>query len=349
MILLNSKTIVFFILITFSSLSQAQEAKDESGGKFSGYMFGDYYYNIEHHNPDIKGQDGFWFRRIYFTYDYNIGSGFSSRLRLEMNNNGDYENSRAIVPFVKDAYLAYKFVNQKAIFGISPPPTFDLIEKIWGYRSVEKTPLDEQRMASSRDFGLSLKGQFDSKGTFRYHTMIANGSGNKQEIDQGKSFMLSLSYWLTKEIVLQVYGNYADRDGQANTYITQAFLGYNSKSLHGGLQYSQQVIKAMNNSLEDIDLSVLSFFLTGNITEKMKLFGRVDRMFEPNPFGEDIAYTPTDSASSFFLFIAGIDFQVVKDVSIMPNIQYVKYDSNNDRITPADDLYARLTFFWRFK
>jgi len=341
--------ILLFIIFAFSTLSQAQEEKEESKGKFSGYMFGDYYYNTDHHNPDIKGLHGFWFRRIYFTYDYNIGSGFSTRLRLEMNNNGDYENSRTIIPFVKDAFLAYKFGNQKAIFGISQTPTFGLIEKIWGYRSVEKTPLDEERMASSRDFGLVLKGQFDNGGMFRYHAMIANGSGNKQEIDKGKSFMMSLSYWPTKSIVFQIYGDYADRAGQADTYINQAFLGYNSKTLHGGLQYSMQVLKAKNDTLKDVNLSVLSVFLAGNIFEKIKLFGRVDHMFEPNPFGEDIAYSPTDTTSSFFRFIAGIDFIVVKDVSIIPNIQYVKYDANDEGITPADDLYARLTFFWRFK
>lgn len=337
------------ILTSLSSLSFAQKSEDEAGGKFSGYMFGDYYYNIQHHNPDIKDQNGFWFRRIYFTYDYIIGSGFSTRLRLEMHNNGDYEDSKIIVPFVKDAYLAYEFSKQKAYFGIAPPPTFELIEKIWGYRSVERTPLDEQRMASSRDFGIGMKGQFDSKGKFRYHVMIGNSAGTKQDVDKDKSFMASLSYWVTEGIVFQIYGDRAERNGLTNTYIGQAFLGYISDKLHGGLQYSKQVLKTKDTHSDNINLSVLSFFLTGNIFKKIKLFGRVDRMFEPNPFGGDIAYSPTDTTSSFFLFIAGIDFQVVKDVSIMPNIQYVKYDANDEGITPSNDLYARLTFFWRFK
>ncbi len=312
-------------------------------------MFGDYYYNIDHHNPDVKDKHGFWFRRIYFTYDYNISDDFSTRLRLEMNNNGDYENSKIIVPFVKDAYLAYKFGNQKAYFGIAPTPTFGLIEKIWGYRSVEKTPLDEQRMASSRDFGIGMKGQFDSSGKFKYHVMIGNSSGNKQEIDKEKSLMASISYWPTKEIVFQIYGDRAERNGYVTTYIGQAFLGYTSKKLHGGIQYSHQILKEKNKISNDIPLNVLSVFLAGNIFEKIKLLGRVDRMFKPNPFGKDIAYTPTDSTSSFFLFIAGIDFQVVKGVSIIPNFQYIKYDSNDAGITPANDIYARLTFFWKFK
>lgn len=140
-------------------------------------MFGDVYYNIEHHNLEIKNHYGFWFRRIYFTYDYSFNSSFTTRLRLEMNNNGDYTSSEVITPFVKDAFLEYKFSNQKAYFGIASPPTFELIEKILGYRAVEKTALDLQRMASSRDFGIGMKEQFDSMGQFKYNVMIGNSSG----------------------------------------------------------------------------------------------------------------------------------------------------------------------------
>ncbi len=90
-------------------------------------MMGDFYYNINHHDPDLKELAVFWFRRIYFTYDYSINSSFSSRLRLEMNNEGDYISFNTMIPFVKDEYLAYKFSKQKAYFGISPAPTFNLI------------------------------------------------------------------------------------------------------------------------------------------------------------------------------------------------------------------------------
>lgn len=341
--------------MTLSSKISAQVTVDESGGKFSGYMMGDFYYNIDHHDPDIKDRDGFWFRRIYFTYDYTINSSFSSRLRLEMNNEGDYTSSKTLIPYVKDAYLAYKFSKQKAYFGISPTPTFNLIEKFWGYRSVEKTALDQQRMASSRDFGLTLKGQFDSEGKLEYQTMIGNGSGNKQEIDKGKSFMASISYWPMKEIVLQIYGDYADRNGKTDTYIGQIFLGYKSKMLHGGIQYSRQIFNLRDENVDcdtpsfNCRLDVLSVFLAGHITKKIKLLGRVDRMFEPNPVGDEVDYTPFDTQSSFFIFIGGVDFLIVEDVSIIPNIQFVSYDASYEGITPANDIYGRLTFFWKFK
>ena len=340
-------TLSLLIISTFYIL--AQDNKEESGGKFSGYMVGDYYYNIDQHDPELKGQHGFWFRRIYFTYDYKINSKFSSRLRLEMNNDGQYTSSIAMIPFVKDAYLAYKFGKQKACFGIAPPPTFSIIEKFWGYRSVEKTPLDLQRMASSRDFGLGMKGQFNKSGMFKYHIMVANGSGNKQEIDKGKSFMTSLSFWPTKEIVLEAYGDYANRKEDIDTYIAQGFLGYKSEKLHGGIHYAQQLLQLRDNKSENLTLKVLSVFLAGNISETIKLFGRVDRMFEPNPVGDKVAYTPFDTSASFIEFIAGVEIMVDENISIIPNIAYVLYDENEEGYKPADDIYGKLTFYWKFK
>ena len=73
----------------------AQE-NNQPKGKFSGYMFGDYYYNVARDpafagstplsktalaNP--KDMQGFQFRRIYFTYDNDISDQFTSRFRLE--------------------------------------------------------------------------------------------------------------------------------------------------------------------------------------------------------------------------------------------------------------------------
>lgn len=344
---------ILFLLIISTILITAQDKK-ETTGKFSGYMVGEYYNISDHNNKDLKGQHGFQFRRIYFTYDYKFNSKFSTRLRLEMNNDGKLNDDGkfdkiVISPFVKDAYLQYKFGLQKAYFGIASPPTFKIIEKVWGYRIVEKTPLDLQKMASSRDFGVGMAGQFDKSGMIKYHAMVANGSGNKQEIDKGKSFMASLSFWPIKELVLEGYADYADRAGAADTYITQGFLGYNSKTLHGGIQYSQQLLKAKDDQSEEITLKVLSVFLSGNILNNIKLLGRVDRMLEPNPKGPDVAYTPFNDTASFTEIIAGVDISVHEDIKIIPNVKFAMYDENKEGNKPANDLYANMTFYWRFK
>src|SRR6185503_4120575 len=43
--------------------------KAEPSWKISGLMFGDYFWVATDHRDAIEDQNGFWFRRIYLTYD----------------------------------------------------------------------------------------------------------------------------------------------------------------------------------------------------------------------------------------------------------------------------------------
>src|SRR3990170_722779 len=116
--------IVLFILLFAGSAALAQE----NAFHFSGYMFGDYYYVAKNHREDIKGENGFWFRRIYFTVDKGLNESFDIRFRLEMNSPGDFTSSNKLTPFVKDAFVRWKKGNNQVLFGISPSPTWEFIE-----------------------------------------------------------------------------------------------------------------------------------------------------------------------------------------------------------------------------
>ena len=106
------KTIIIAFIVLFSS--QFLLAQDNSGGKISGYMFGDYFYNAARDtgisslsnvvNGGKKDLNGFQLRRIYFTYDYTISENFSSRFRLEADQTANTSDGKVGV-FVKDAYL----------------------------------------------------------------------------------------------------------------------------------------------------------------------------------------------------------------------------------------------------
>lgn len=340
------KGILFLILFNAAFITMKGEG-DEGKGKLSGYMFGDYYYIVDHHNEDIKDQHGFWFRRIYFTYDYKFNSSYSTRLRFEMSNEGDFTSEVALIPFVKDAWLKYKFARTSMIVGISPTPTWGVIEPLWGYRSVEKTPLDLYRMNSSRDFGFAMKGAIDADSKFRYHFMFSNGSSNKQEIDKGKSGMFALSYWPSKNFVVEAYGDYQDHEGDTDWYTLQGFAGYKSEKYRFGLQYVHQ--SREKNSDESCSLRTVSVFSVGNFWENVSVLARIDRNFDPNPDGENIDFVPLDPTASSTLFLIGVDYHPIKDVFIIPNIEFINYDINDEGVTPNSDLHAKLTFFWTFK
>ncbi|MDZ7680519.1 MAG: hypothetical protein U5J63_02125 [Fodinibius sp.] len=74
-------------LWTFPAMAQLSVG---DSGTFSGRVYSDYYWMAKHHNADIEGQNGFWFRRIYATYEQQLGDGFSSRLRLEIELSGRF-------------------------------------------------------------------------------------------------------------------------------------------------------------------------------------------------------------------------------------------------------------------
>ena len=141
----------------------AEATKAEPNWKISGLFFGDYYWLATDHRESLENRNGFWFRRIYLTYDHTFSQAFSTRLRLEMNSPGDFSSSQRMTPYVKDAWVKWTHGTHAVSFGLVPTPSFEYVETVWGYRSVEKTPFDLLRWDSSRDLGVLAQGALGSR------------------------------------------------------------------------------------------------------------------------------------------------------------------------------------------
>lgn len=306
-------------------------------------MFGDYYYVVMNHDFAYKGQNGFWFRGVYFTYDYDISDKFSTRLRVEYNSPDFTKKSANLTPYVKDAYLKLKFEKFSLLLGISPTPTWELIEEFWGYRSVEKTPLDLQKFGSSRDFGIALIGKAGSKVKLGYYLMFGNGEGLASENNKFKKIMGEIHFELP-HFFIQIYGDWAEGEGHTDKYTYQGFLGLKTDKFKIGTQYAGQIRQKDPDKQDTYE--VASGFLTYNLNEKLTLLLRYDKMFDPSP--TEIPYIPFAQAKSNLL-IAGIDFKPNELVSFIPNIEYVFYGKNANGKKPGSDLYLRLTFYYKFK
>ena len=141
----KSKSFLLGLLLIFSFIANAQDEKvndkklfnkiplEGKWGKISGLMFGDYYDVIDQNHEEYKELNGFWFRRIYFTYENKLSKTITVRLRLELASSGDFNaESEAILPLVKDAYLKWRFKpNHELLVGISESPTWRTVEKTW--------------------------------------------------------------------------------------------------------------------------------------------------------------------------------------------------------------------------
>ncbi len=129
-----------------------QEPTQDQAVKISGLVFGDYYWVASNHNNSLEDSNGFWLRRMYLTFDKPLTKTIDTRLRFEMNSAGDFSTKSKLDPFVKDAYVRWKFSKlHQAYIGLSSTPTWNVVEGFWGYRSIEKTILDLQKFGNSRD------------------------------------------------------------------------------------------------------------------------------------------------------------------------------------------------------
>lgn len=341
---------VLCCLLLIATMALADE-KEAAWGKLSGFAFGDYYWIASNHDGSLEDKNGIWLRRVYFTYDKKWMDELETRLRLEMNSSGNFRTSTTLVPFLKDAYVKWQPGLHGVIFGLSPTPTFDLVEEAWGYRPLEKTPQDLHGFGGARDLAFALKGYFDQEKRWGYHAMFGNGSGTGAEINSEKKFYLALSWRPIKELLLQIYGDWEapwNQDAQIFTY--QEFAAVKGAWGRAGILYTYQIRdRGPSPSLEDLELDLASLYAVKNLTDRVALVGRVDRMFDANPGGGAISYVPFEANSRSTFFLLGVDYELLKNLNILPNLEAIIYDEGGPAANqPESDIIPRLTVFYKF-
>jgi hypothetical protein len=324
-------------------------------GKFSGYMFGDYYYNLYSPSNTVSFQ-AFQLRRVYFTYDNDISEKFTSRFRLEADQSANASNG-AIGVAVKDAYLKWKYIfsGSDLLFGIQPTPAFDVSENVWGYRSLEKTIMDLRGIVSSRDLGISLKGNLIEDGTVGYWIMLANGNSNKPENDKYKRYYASIQVKPLPGLQATAHIDYKDQSDIANIYngskkvnngqlTASLFVGYTQSGIFsvGTEGFMQFLSNGYNHGTSLATKSALgvSIFASYNMLSELSAIGRYD-FYDPN----------TDSQAKgdiINLIILGLSWKVDKNVAIQPNLWYESYEKLANGSKPDPLMTARITLFYTF-
>jgi len=314
--------------------------------KLKGVVFGDLYWVAQSHDPDLEGKNGFWIRRIYLAFVHKINDNFDAKLNFEASNKGDFETKAKMEPVVKDAWLRYKTGGMSLYMGLAGSPTWDLPEHFWGYRHLEKDPLDLQKFGHSRDIELALKGSAGDEGNVKYHIMLGNGNGNSSETDEHKKIMVSVAFAPKEGFVAEVYGDVENRPGNTDRVTYRTLLGYRTKDWRVGLQACRQTRDQEEG--DSFDLDIASIFAVFNTGEKGAVIVRYDKMFDANPDAEKISYIPFSSEGKSSLAILGYDIKVRKNVSIIPNVEWVTYSSVDGLPQPDDEMMVRITTFWKF-
>jgi hypothetical protein len=407
-----------FLFLSFSSLKaqyllnsdSAFKAGAANSGRLWGYMFGDLYYKA--HSDSLsrggsnqytgipKNRNAFQFRRIYLGYDYNITTKFSAELLLAAEDNfpagqpvgqatanGDETQNNKLTFYIKLADIRVKNIwkGTDLVIGQQATPAFPLLsEKIWAYRSIERTIADIRR-TPSYDFGAGLQGKFDAKGNFGYNVLVANGSSAKPESDAFKWFYGDVfAMFADKKLVFDLYADYerlvwttGSPVNHRSRQMIKGFAAYNTPGLTIGVE------GFVNNLKNDITATKiaggtdilsnvakgLSLYIHGNIVpNKLRFFARYD-MFNPNSKVDNNNYssyvqragnysdnspgslTPAGVADQTYkqtFITAGLDFTPAKNVHFMPNIWYNSYATQLATANKDYDIVYRATFYFTF-
>ena len=281
-----------------------------------GRAYLDYEYIAASPDEDEKGENGFGYRRLYLTTDYKFSDNLKGRARLEAKGSN-------ATPFVKDLYLQWSNVfgdGHSLVMGVAPPPAFEVAESVWGYRSLQKTIMDRNKIVSSRDFGIRANGNLSADGSLRYGVMIANNT-SRDETDKYKRVYGQLE-WAKDNISFTAGTDYAAGD-ESNRVNFNAFGGYSADDWRLGIEgvYNQTSLDASDATVDVIGLS--AFFIR-KIKPSWEFVGRVDQV-SVDIQGED--------SNELFILLA-LSHQLFKEnkqyIRLIPNVLMSKFSDLDD-------------------
>jgi len=374
--------IIVLIVLSQNAFSQKDTAQMKKefvpSGKLWGNVFVDYTDKIQSNSFNMsntqyaitpKDFTMFDFRRVYLGYDYEISERFSTQFLLSYEGQTTSDGSRTV--YLKAANIRYKgiYKNADLVVGQMQTPTFSTAsDPTWGYRSLERTLLDMRKIGTSYDMGVSLQGKFTNKGDCGYTLMIANGSGAKPENDKFKKEYIDVwAKFMDQKIIIDMGAdNEISQITPYKKYKTtlKVFAAYQTPEFTFGLEAFSQLQK--NNTLftEPFPSTIkdtvnamssgISVFAKGAINSKVGWVLRYDHYNPDTKFNMKNVYAA--SYPSFFtesFVLAGIDFTVIKNIHIIPNIWFDSYNNRdiafNHLSKNSYDLAARITGSYLFK
>ena len=310
-------------------------------GLTTGFLaFGDLYTVPSNHLPEGDGTTGLVLRRAYLTFDGDFRDSLDGRLRFELNQSGEFETYLLELQ-VKDLWLRWRWREQSIIAGLSPTPTFDFIESQWGKRYLMRTPMDLQG-EPSRDVGVAVSGPL-GHAPLNYRLKVGTGADFGGESAEVSKVMLALNWPVDDRWTIEFYTDYEGLTGSSDEFTLQGFLGYRAGVWNLGAQYSNQ------DRGDEPSLELASAYAIRSMTPRVDLIGRVDRIIEPSPRGNNISYIPFDPTAPATLWLAGLEFRHGEHFRWAPNVVYIRYGENDAGEIPRSDLHLRLTAFIDFE
>ena len=353
--------------------SPEQSSEFKPSGKVWGLTFFDYYTKVHADSlnrgntqyADMKnGANAFDFRRIYLGYDFQISRSFSTQVLLAHESNTDAQGNRTV--FIKAANVRWKNIikNNDLIIGQTATPIYALMsEQVWGYRSIEKTIVDQRKLGSSSDVGLTWIGKVGDEGNFGYNFMVGNGTAQKPENDKYKKIYGEVyAKFFHQKFIVDFTSDYEVASGTQSRNTYKGFIAYQSDPVTAGLEVFTQVQKGATTDTTEgfinaTNVNVVPFgisaFIHGQIVpQKLNYFARYDFYSPDTKFNADLKYATNVPDYKENFVVAGLDWMPVNNVHFMPNVWFDSYSSMKNNVSGKAkfdyDLVPRVTFYYVF-
>lgn len=312
----------------------AGPAAAQTDFSFSGEMFGDYTYVFSDPVEAREGDNGFGYRRLYLTTDFNLSERFDGRGRLEMRQASTNEDGRPS-PFVKDMWLRWNDVfgaGHRLTMGVVSTPAFEVSMARWQYRSLARTVMDRNGIVTSRDTGIKLTGPLSSNRRVVYAVMVGNNSDTGAETNRQKRIYAQVQHSSDDGAHTATLG--ADYAALENGHSTTVNVFSGTSTGRGGFGVEVFAnIRTLDNVEDDITWFGGSAFILVPAGERSRLIGRVDLT----------SVGTSGSRAEEALVLVGFSFSPESGVEIIPNIMVTDEPGN----APAT-VTGRLTLFARF-
>ena len=274
-------------------------------GQFSGVTYFDYTYDL---SKDAVNDAGFGLKRVYFTYQQELSDNISYKFQTDI----DYKSSPFNV-YLKNAKIDWNSSIGKITLGMQGMNIFNVTEKTWGFRFLQKSPMDKYKFSSSADMGIVYSGKINN---LNYSFMYTNGSGYKEnENDEHKKISAQLVYGEKKLVKKDGFNigtsfsiePYDHESGETKNKTLMAFYGgYAGNGLRIGAEFDTHT-----DDGADTTQQIMAGYASYKLSDKLEALVYVD-MYDPDTSTENDGNTD---------MIIGVNFRPEKGLTITPNLR----------------------------
>jgi len=285
--------------------------------------------------------DGLDVKRGYLTVAHQFNDTWSASLTTDFNY-ASLDGETQL--FIKNLYLQGKF-SDAFVFraGAVPMPWIPFAEDWYGYRYVENTLIDKQKMGNSADWGLNANGKL-ADGMFNYSAAVVNGGGYKNPTrSKSMDFEGRIGFSPIENTVIAIGGYSGDlgQDTQATPSVHDAsrfdvLAAYAKGNNRLGIEY--YTASDWKNILTPLEDKANGYSVWGSFgfTDVLSVFGRYDNV-KPS---KDLDPTLRDK-----YFNLGLQWDVRKGVKVSAVYKNDELkDKSNDQKTQEFGIFGDVSF-----